>query len=75
MYGNPNARVSCTYREFMEELMTILPSLKFISQNELPLNEISTEAAMTAFVKKIDAPLLREVLITQKRYGMILFKS
>lgn len=73
-YGNPRAAVSCTYREFFTEAMSILPNLRFMPQDSGPIDELLNEVAVTAFLKQVQAPHAREVLQTYRRYGEVMFK-
>lgn len=73
-YGNPNAKVSCTYKEFFEEVMNLVPKLKYTPQNQLALHDILTEASVQAFLKEEKAPLVKEVFVTFRRFGEVHFK-
>lgn len=73
-YPNPNATVTCTYREFMDEVMKLVPNFRFIPQGHIPVGEIAEQAALNAFCKEQDAPLTRSVLITFRKYGAVIFK-
>lgn len=74
-YGNqPRASVSCTYREFFTEAMSILPNLRFIAQGQAPIDEILNEVAIEAFMKEKPAPHAREVIQTYRKYGEVYFR-
>lgn len=73
--NNPNARVSCTYKQFFEEAMTVEPKLRFVSQNQIQLGSLCDDLAVIAFLKEKPAPLLKEVLTTLRRYNEVLFKA
>jgi hypothetical protein len=73
-YGNPKATVTCTYREFFAEAMTILPNLRFIPQGQAPIDELLNEVAVTAFLKDAKAPCTREVMSTYRKYGEVMFR-
>lgn len=74
MYGNPNARVPFTYKEFFNEAMAVIPSLRFIPQGQMPVHELCMDIAVESFLKQKPAPLTREVLTTFRKYGEVTFK-
>jgi len=74
MYGNPNAKVEYSYKQFFEEAMELIPNLRYIPQNNIPLDEILAEVAVQALLKDKPAPIAKAVLTIYRRYGEVLFK-